>query len=59
MDTRELKELINLMGFEMSRKEINDIVKDFDEDDSESIEFEEFICMMTENFVKLIRLTLN
>ena len=51
IDSRELKELINLMGFEMSRQDIALLVKEIDEDDSESIEFEEFINMMTKYFV--------
>ena len=51
IDFSELKNLIKILGVNFSRAQIQEIFKEIDEDESGTIEFDEFLKLMQKYFV--------
>jgi Ca2+-binding EF-hand superfamily protein len=61
IDAKELKVAMRALGFEPKKEEIKKMISDIDKDGSGTIDFNEFLEMMTAKMVLLINhsLTLN
>ena len=51
IDAKELKVAMRALGFEPKKEEIQKMIADVDDDGSGSIEFEEFLKMMTQKIL--------
>merc|ERR1712139_403912 len=47
IDARELKVAMRALGFQVKKSEVRKMISDIDKDDSGTIDFEEFLQMMT------------
>ncbi len=55
IDAKELKAAMRALGFQVKKAEIRKMIAEVDKDDSGTIDFEEFVQMMTSRMVKMIR----
>ena len=51
IDARELKVAMRALGFQVKKAEVRKMISDIDKDDSGTIDFEEFLQMMTAKMV--------
>merc|ERR1711862_72609 len=56
IDTKELKVAMRALGFEPKQEEINKMIGDVDDDGSGTIEYPEFLKMMTFKILKAFKL---
>ena len=52
IDAKELKVAMRALGFEPKKEEVNKMISDIDKDGSGSIDFDEFLDMMTAKMVR-------
>jgi hypothetical protein len=53
IDAKELKAAMRALGFQVKKAEIRKMIAEVDKDDSGTIDFEEFVAMMTSRMVRM------
>lgn len=56
IDAKELKVAMRALGFEPKKEEIKKMISDIDKDGSGTIDFQEFLDLMTAKMVKYLKL---